>query len=94
MEYILDVWEIRRHKLYDSDSGSGQQLRFQSSPGDLAVVEGQRNGKLGHLCARVTKSRLYDSRVGDHVVHLGLNVNNSGHNCGCVIDGVGTMAAI
>ena len=44
-EYIVDVWEIRKHKLYDSDSGPGQQLYSQSSPGDLAVVEGQRNGK-------------------------------------------------
>ena len=26
MEYIVDVWEIRKHKLYDSDSGSGLQL--------------------------------------------------------------------
>ena len=32
-EYIVDVWEIRKHKLYDSDSGSGLQLRTQSSPG-------------------------------------------------------------
>ena len=24
-EYITDVWEIRKHKLYDSDSGPGQQ---------------------------------------------------------------------
>ena len=23
-EYIIDVWEIRKHKLYDSDSGPGQ----------------------------------------------------------------------
>ena len=65
------------------------------------MVEGQRNGKfcqngkLGHSCARVTKSRLYDSRVRDHVVvHLGLNVNSSTHNCGCVVDGGCTMAAI
>ena len=39
-EYIIDVWEIRKHKLYYS----GQQLHSQSSPGDLAVVEGQKNG--------------------------------------------------
>ena len=39
-EYIIDVWEIRKHKLYDSDSGPGQQLHSRSSPGDLAVVEG------------------------------------------------------
>ena len=61
---IVDVWEIRKHKLYDNDSGPGQQLHSQSSPGDQAVVEGQRdgkfsqNGKLDHLCVRVTKSRL------------------------------------
>ena len=30
-EYIVDVWEIPKHKLYDSDSGSGLQLRAQSS---------------------------------------------------------------
>ena len=45
----------------DSDSRPGEQLHSQSSPEDLAVVEGQRNGKfgqngeLGHPCARVTK---------------------------------------
>ena len=40
-EYIIDVWEIRKHKLYDSDSGPVvyKQLHSQSSPGDLAVVE-------------------------------------------------------
>ena len=31
---IIDVWEIRKHKLYDSDSGPGQQLHSQSSPGE------------------------------------------------------------
>ena len=45
-EYIVDVWEILKHKLYDSDSGPGQQLHSQSSHGDLAVIETQRNGKL------------------------------------------------
>ena len=24
-EYIIDLWEIRKHKIYDSDSGPGQQ---------------------------------------------------------------------
>ena len=92
------------HKLYDSDSGPGQQLHSQSSPGDLAVVEGQRNGKfnlngkfgqnhkLGHSCVRVTNGRFYDSQVRYHVfVHLGLNVSSTTHNCGCVVD---AMAAI
>ena len=55
-----------------------------SSPGGLAVAEGQRNGKfslngkLGYSCVRVTKGRLYDSRVRDCIiVHLGLNVSSS-----------------
>ena len=45
-EYIVDVWEIRKHKLYDSGSESSQQLHSQYSPRDLAVAEEQRNGKL------------------------------------------------
>ena len=32
--FIVDVWEIQKHKLYDSDSGSGLQLHTQSSPGE------------------------------------------------------------
>ena len=64
------------------------------------MVEGQRNGKfnfngkLVHSCARVTKNRLYKSQVRVHVAHLGLNVNSSAHNCGCVVDGGNAMAAI
>ena len=54
-----------------------------------------QNGQLGHSCVRVTKDRLYDSRVRDHViVHLRLNVSSSTHNCGCMVDGGNTMAAI
>ena len=43
--------------------------------GELAVVERQRNGtfsqsgKLGHSCTKITKSRLYDSRVRFVIVH-------------------------
>ena len=43
-EYIVDVWEIRKHKLYDSDSGSGLQLHFQSSTGERSGKFSQ-NGK-------------------------------------------------
>ena len=40
-----------------------------------------QNGKLGDSCVSVTKSRLYDSRVRNHIiVHLGLNVSSSAHN--------------
>ena len=54
-EYIIDVWEIRKHKLYDSDSGPGQQLHSRSSPGERNGKFSQngkfgQNGKLGHSC--------------------------------------------
>ena len=105
-EYIIDVWEIRKHKLYDSDSGPGQQLHSRSSPGERNgkfsqngkfVQNGKfgQNGKLGHSCTNVTKGKLYGSRDSDHpIVHLGLNVISSVHNCGCVVDGGNAMAAI
>ena len=54
-----------------------------------------QNGKLGHSCTNVTKGKLYGSQDSDHViVHLGLNVSSSAHNCGCVVDGGNAMAAI
>ena len=108
-EYIVDVWEIRKHKLNNCNSGSGlgQQLHSQSSFGDLAVAERQKNGKFslngkfgqngkfGHSCVRVTKGKLYDSRVRNHIiVHLGLNVSSFTHSCGCVVDGGNVMTAI
>ena len=53
-EYIIDVWEIRKHKLYDSDSGPGQQLHSRSSPGE-------RNGTFSqnvHLARMVSLVRM------------------------------------
>ena len=41
---IVDVWEKRKHKLYDSDSGSGLQLCTQSSPAERSG-KFNRNGK-------------------------------------------------
>ena len=93
-KYIVDIWEIRKHKLYDSNSGPSQQLHSQSSPGERTGKFSQ-NGKFGHSCTNVTKGKLYDSQVSDHVsVHLGLKVSSSTHNCGCTVDGGNAMAAI
>ena len=93
-EYIIDVREIRKHKLYDSDSGPGQQLHSRSSPGERNGKFSQ-NGKFGQNGTKVTKSKPYDSRDSDHaIVHLGLNVSSSTHNCGCVVNGGNAMAAI
>ena len=47
-EYIVDVLEIRKHKLYDSDSGSGLQLHTPSSPGERPRSgKFSQNGKFG-----------------------------------------------
>ena len=84
-EYIVDVWEIRKHKLhvYDSDSGSGLQLRTQSSPGERSGKFSQ-NGKFGQNGMSGQKGK----------VHLGPNVSSSAHHRGCVVNGSGAMAAI
>ena len=43
----------------------------------------------------MTKGKLYGSQNSDHaIVHLGLNVSSSTHNCGCVVGGGNAMAAI
>ena len=105
-EYIMDMWEIRKHKLYDSDSGPGQQLHSRSSPGERNgkfsqngkfVQNGKfgQNGKLGHSCTNVTKDKLYGSWDSNHaIVHSGLNVSSSAHNCGCVVNGGKAMPGI
>ena len=82
-EYIVDVWEIRKHKLYDSDSGSGLQLCTQSSPGERSGKFSQ-NGKFGQNGMSGQKGK----------VHLGPNVSSSAHYRGCVVNGSGAMAAI
>ena len=70
------------------DSGPGQQLHSQSSPGERNGSKFSQNGKLGHSCTNMTKGKLYGSRDSDHaIVHLGLNVSSSANNCGCVLDG-------
>ena len=47
-EYIIDLWEVGKVKLYGEPCSA--QLQSQSSAGDLrdgTVVGGQRNGKFG-----------------------------------------------
>ena len=34
----------------------------------------------------VTKGKFSESRVKDHVVHLGINVSSSTHKCGCMVN--------
>ena len=46
------------------------------------------------VCQSDKGHRLYESWVRDHVLHLGLNVSSSVHNCECVVYSGNTMAAI
>ena len=51
-EYIVDVWEIRKGKLYASDSGSSIQLYTRSSPGERNGTF-SLNGKLVRIVSLV-----------------------------------------
>ena len=94
-EYIVDVWEIRKHKLYDSDSGSGLQLHTQSSPGERSGKFSQ-NGKFGQnvKCSQNGKFGQNGMSGQKGKVHLGPNVSSSAHDRGCMVNGSGAMAAI
>ena len=94
-EYIVDVWEIRKHKLYDSDSGSGLQLRTQSSPGERSGKFSQ-NGKFGQNGKFSQNGKFGQNGMSGQKgkVHLGPNVSSSAHYHGCVVNGSGAMAAI
>ena len=56
-EYIVDVWEIRKHKLYDSDSGSGLQLHTQrgvvSSVRMVSLIRMVSSARMVHLIRKV-----------------------------------------
>ena len=48
-----------------------------------------------HLGVFYISYNYFNNSINDHViVHLGLNVSSSAHNCGCVVDGGNAMAAI
>ena len=88
-EYIVDVWEIRKHKLYESDSGSGLQLRTQSSPGERSGKFSQ-NSKFGPN-GKFSQNGKFGQNGN---VHLGPNVSSSTHYRGCVVNCSSAMAAI
>ena len=81
-EYIIDVWEIRKNILYDSDSGSGLQLHTQSS-------SGERSGKFSPNGKFIISQNVKFGQNGmsgqKGKVHLGPNVSSSTHHHGCVV---------
>ena len=76
-EYIVDVWEIRKH---DSDSGSGLQLRTQSSPGERSGKFSQ-NGKFGQNGKFSQNGKFGQNGMSGQKgkVYLGPNVSSSAH---------------
>ena len=96
-EYVVDVWEIRKHKLYDSDSGSGLQLHARSSPGETGERNGKfsQNGKFGQNGKLSQNGKFGQNGMSGQKgkVHLGPNVSSSAYR-GCVVNGSGAMAAI
>ena len=92
---VVDVWEIRKHKLYDSDSGSGLQLHTQSSPGERSGKFSQ-NGKFDQNGKFSQNGKFGQSGMSGQKgkVNLGPNVSSSAHYHGCVVNGSGAMAAI
>ena len=93
-EYIVDVWEIRKHKLYDGDSGS-VQLHIKSPPGERSGKFSQ-NGKFGQNGKFSQNGKFGQNGMSGQKgkVHLGPNASSSAHDRGCVVNGSGAMAAI
>ena len=91
-EYIIDLWEVRKVKLYEESCST--QLQSQFSAGDSrdgTVVGGQRNGKFGKIShsGRVTgKLCVVDDLLCVHSCELG-----SADFCGCVVTGMIARAA-
>ena len=82
-DYIVDIWEARKIKLYGDDSSQSQ-----SSTGDLGNfngIEGQ-SGKI----------RCQGGKPGTgkfHLSYIGVNVCGSTYENGCAVDGMYAMAA-
>ena len=92
-EYIVDIWETRKQKLYGDSCLS--QLQPQSSAGnlgDITGVEGQRDGKLGRTGKLCVQGKLYTKDCD--VSRMSMCITSSAHVCGCVVNGRVAMAAV
>ena len=91
-EYIIDLLEVRKVKLYGEPCST--QLQSQSSAGDLrdgTVVRGQRSDKFGKFShsGRVTGKLC----VTDDLLCVCSCKLGSADFCGCVVDGMIARAA-
>ena len=78
-EYVLDVWEERKSRLYGKNA-CAQQPSPQSPTGDLGDIAGVkvRNGAREVSLAQISCIMMYSS---------------SAHSSGCMVDGLSAMAA-
>ena len=78
-EFIVDVWEIRKLKLYGDDAcpNHPQSQSLAGDPLPVAGAKGMRVGKLGEL----------------YVSYSDVVLHSSTHCPGCVVNGSGAMAA-
>ena len=83
------MWEIRKHKLYDSDYDlvCNSILSLHLGRGVVSSV------RMVSLVTMVSVARMVClGQKGK--VHLGPNVSSYAHTCGCVVNGSGAMAYI
>ena len=96
--YILDVWELRKVRLY-GDNPSVQQSQSQIVPGELRGVagggelclEGETDTGIGVCSSNVCSSTVCSSGVCLCTV-CSLS-SGSAHSYGCVVNGPSAMAA-
>ena len=81
-DYVVDIWEARKIKLYGDDSSQSQ-----SSTGEFTGIEG-RSGK--NMCqgGKPDTGKFHSSYN-----IIGMNVCSSAYENGCVVDGTCATAA-
>ena len=86
-EYIIDIWEDRKSKLY-GDSQCALQPSLQSPAGDLGDIAG--------VVGQDGKSMCQEGKPGTgklDVVNNDVCMCGSAHANGCVVNGMSAMAA-
>ena len=79
-DYVVNIWEARKIKLYGDDSSQSQ-----SSTGECTGIEGQ-SGK--NMCqgGKLDTGKFHSS-------YIGMKVCGSAYENGCVVDGTCATAA-
>ena len=83
-DYVVNIWEVRKIKLYRDDSSQSQ-----SSAGDLGNLLGLR-GRVVRICVRGVSLTLVAKFNSSYI---GMNVCGSAYENGCVVDGTCVTAA-